>query len=124
MKNRIEQIRGIIEGKLKRYYGRALENASDEEMFQVTAMSIRDIMLERGVLANETVEKKGHKRLCYLSAEFLMGRALVNNLINLGLLAEYRAVMADILSLIHISEPTRLLSISYAVFCLKKKKTT
>eukprot|EP00658_Telonema_sp_P-2_P017185 TRINITY_DN16649_c0_g1_i2.p1 TRINITY_DN16649_c0_g1~~TRINITY_DN16649_c0_g1_i2.p1 ORF type:complete len:144 (+),score=30.91 TRINITY_DN16649_c0_g1_i2:96-527(+) len=28
-----------------------------------------------------------------------------------------------ILSLIHISEPTRLLSISYAVFCLKKKKT-
>ena len=27
------------------------------------------------------------------------------------------------LSLIHISEPTRLLSISYAVFCLKKKKT-
>src|SRR5678815_3937384 len=29
-----------------------------------------------------------------------------------------------ILSLIHISEPTRLLSISYAVFCLKKKKTT
>jgi len=45
VKNRIEQIRGIIEGKLKRYYGRALENASDEEMFQVTAMSIRDIML-------------------------------------------------------------------------------
>eukprot|EP00658_Telonema_sp_P-2_P076721 TRINITY_DN6775_c0_g1_i1.p2 TRINITY_DN6775_c0_g1~~TRINITY_DN6775_c0_g1_i1.p2 ORF type:complete len:105 (+),score=34.15 TRINITY_DN6775_c0_g1_i1:197-511(+) len=29
----------------------------------------------------------------------------------------------DNLSLIHISEPTRLLSISYAVFCLKKKKT-
>ena len=28
------------------------------------------------------------------------------------------------LSLIHISEPTRLLSISYAVFCLKKKKNT
>src|SRR5678815_1300131 len=30
---------------------------------------------------------------------------------------------AESLSLIHISEPTRLLSISYAVFCLKKKKT-
>src|SRR5678816_4667190 len=29
-----------------------------------------------------------------------------------------------VLSLIHISEPTRLLSISYAVFCLKKKKTS
>eukprot|EP00658_Telonema_sp_P-2_P048749 TRINITY_DN37074_c0_g2_i1.p1 TRINITY_DN37074_c0_g2~~TRINITY_DN37074_c0_g2_i1.p1 ORF type:complete len:130 (+),score=5.67 TRINITY_DN37074_c0_g2_i1:307-696(+) len=32
--------------------------------------------------------------------------------------------VVDSLSLIHISEPTRLLSISYAVFCLKKKKTT
>ena len=30
------------------------------------------------------------------------------------------AAKLDILSLIHISEPTRLLSISYAVFCLKK----
>eukprot|EP00658_Telonema_sp_P-2_P060883 TRINITY_DN49673_c0_g1_i1.p1 TRINITY_DN49673_c0_g1~~TRINITY_DN49673_c0_g1_i1.p1 ORF type:complete len:167 (-),score=55.94 TRINITY_DN49673_c0_g1_i1:69-569(-) len=34
----------------------------------------------------------------------------------------YHAEMNAILSLIHISEPTRLLSISYAVFCLKKKK--
>eukprot|EP00658_Telonema_sp_P-2_P034868 TRINITY_DN25427_c0_g1_i2.p1 TRINITY_DN25427_c0_g1~~TRINITY_DN25427_c0_g1_i2.p1 ORF type:complete len:112 (-),score=17.62 TRINITY_DN25427_c0_g1_i2:25-360(-) len=38
-------------------------------------------------------------------------------------LAEYTSpYSALILSLIHISEPTRLLSISYAVFCLKKKK--
>ena len=44
----------------------------------------------------------------------------------LQLQAKSRAqVMAlQALSLIHISEPTRLLSISYAVFCLKKKKLT
>ena len=35
-----------------------------------------------------------------------------------------RLLDAARLSLIHISEPTRLLSISYAVFCLKKKKTS
>eukprot|EP00658_Telonema_sp_P-2_P016610 TRINITY_DN16447_c0_g1_i7.p1 TRINITY_DN16447_c0_g1~~TRINITY_DN16447_c0_g1_i7.p1 ORF type:complete len:167 (+),score=57.51 TRINITY_DN16447_c0_g1_i7:263-763(+) len=35
---------------------------------------------------------------------------------------QWRTKMAEGLSLIHISEPTRLLSISYAVFCLKKKK--
>ena len=38
-----------------------------------------------------------------------------------GITAENMAF--ETLSLIHISEPTRLLSISYAVFCLKKKKT-
>ena len=96
VKNRISKIKEIIEGKLKRYYGRALENASDEEMFQAVAMSIRDIILERGVKANAAIEKKGLKKLCYLSAEFLMGRALVNNLINLGLLSDYRAVMTEI----------------------------
>src|SRR5674536_375227 len=36
----------------------------------------------------------------------------------------HASVTTQELSLIHISEPTRLLSISYAVFCLKKKKTT
>ena len=36
--------------------------------------------------------------------------------------ADLRTLIACILSLIHISEPTRLLSISYAVFCLTKKK--
>ena len=35
--------------------------------------------------------------------------------------AQLKEVLAAALSLIHISEPTRLLSISYAVFCLKKK---
>jgi len=73
LKNRIEQIKGIIEGKLKRYYGRALMNASNEEMFQAVAMSIRDIMLERGVKANEAIEKRGLKKLCYLSAEVFNG---------------------------------------------------
>src|SRR5678816_4733716 len=39
-----------------------------------------------------------------------------------ALLVAERAGHVGVLSLIHISEPTRLLSISYAVFCLKKKK--
>src|SRR5665254_14431 len=46
-------------------------------------------------------------------------------LLNAGLVTDRRdAVWVHYLSLIHISEPTRLLSISYAVFCLKKKKRT
>jgi len=96
VEDRILKIKTIIEGKLKRHYGRKFENASDEEIFQAVAMSIRDLVLEQMVKANEEIEHKGAKQLCYLSVEFLMGRALVNNLINLGLLEEYRAVMAEI----------------------------
>ena len=96
VKNKISDIKRTIEGKLKRYYGRTHSNASDEQMFQAVAMSIRDLILERQVIANDVVLQNGQKKLCYLSAEFLMGRALVNNMINLGLLEDYRAVMAEI----------------------------
>ena len=90
------KIRGDIEGKLTRYYGRTLESASDEERFQAVALCVRDRIVEQWVSANEETEKKGLKRLYYLSAEFLMGRALVNNMINLGALDEYREALHEI----------------------------
>jgi len=96
VENRIQKIKATIEGKLKRHYGRTLENASDEEMFQSVALSIRDMIVEQWVTANKEIETKGRKKLCYLSVEFLMGRALVNNMINLGVLEDYKAVMAEI----------------------------
>ena len=96
VENRIQKIKATIEGKLKRHYGRTLENASDEEMFQTVALSIRDMIVEQWVNANKEIETKGRKKLCYLSVEFLMGRALVNNMINLGVLEDYKAVMKEI----------------------------
>lgn len=95
-KDRVERLKQIIEGKLNRYYGRTLENASEEELFQAVAISLRDRILERWVKASEEMEQRGMKTLYYMSAEFLMGRALVNNMINLGVLDDYRAVMAEL----------------------------
>lgn len=94
--SRIEQIRNAIEDKLKREYGRTLENASDEEMFQAIALSVRDMILDQWVKADQQIEEKQLKRLYYLSAEFLMGRALVNNMISLDVLDDYKAVMKNI----------------------------
>ncbi len=90
------RIKEDIEGKLTRYYGRTLESASDEEMFQAVALCVRNRIVEQWVSGNEEAEKKGLKRLYYLSAEFLMGRALVNNMINLGALDEYREALREI----------------------------
>ncbi len=95
-KNKIDELKLVIEGKLKRYYGRTLENATDEEIFQSVAISLRDRILEQWVKSSEEMETRGLKTLYYMSAEFLMGRALVNNMINLGVLDEYRALMAEI----------------------------
>lgn len=95
-REKIDQLKQIIEGKLNRYYGRTLENASNEDVFQAVALTIRDRILERWAKASEELEERGMKTLYYMSAEFLVGRALVNNMINLGVLEEYRAVLEEL----------------------------
>ncbi len=90
------RIRENIEGKLTRYYGRTLETASDEEMFQSVALTVRDRIVEQWVAAVEEARKRGLKKVYYLSAEFLMGRALVNNMVSLNALDEYREALREI----------------------------
>jgi starch phosphorylase len=62
----------------------SLEKASQRERFEAVARSLRDLLTQRWLLTQETHDKKNPKRVYYLSMEFLMGRALVNNIINLG----------------------------------------
>src|SRR4051812_6971281 len=62
-----------------------LENATQRERFESVARSIRDLLTHRWIQTQETYDKENPKRVYYLSMEFLMGRALVNNIINLGI---------------------------------------
>jgi starch phosphorylase len=62
----------------------SLEQASQRERFEAVARSLRDLLTQRWLLTQETHDKENPKRVYYLSMEFLMGRALVNNIINLG----------------------------------------
>jgi len=57
---------------------------SDARMqFEACARSIRDILSQRWVLTEKTYEREDPKRIYYLSMEYLLGRSLSNNVINL-----------------------------------------
>ena len=79
-----------------------------------------------GNLKDATLEQladKGNGNYAYIDDIMEAKKVLVNEL-GATLYTIAKDVKIQVLSLIHISEPTRLLSISYAVFCLKKKNKT
>ncbi len=84
MKNQIsrEEVRSAIEDKLCAQFSISSSEANDEQIFQATAIVIRELMSR--LLAVED-PRKGEREIHYMSMEFLMGRSLMKNAFNLGL---------------------------------------
>lgn len=91
-----EEIKSGILNKLKRTFGRTLDNASPQQVYKACAMNVQEMIVDRWTDANIQVMAQGLKRVYYLSAEFLMGRALVNNMVNLNVLNEYKEVLDEL----------------------------
>src|SRR4029453_17220728 len=65
------------------------------ERYEAVARSVRDVLSQRWVRTEKTYERLNPKRVYYLSMEFLIGRALTNNVMNLLLDREVQRVVAD-----------------------------
>jgi starch phosphorylase len=64
-------------------------------LFRAVALAVRDTLIEKRLETEQRYRKADAKRLYYLSLEFLIGRSLDNNLVNLGLREAYRAALAE-----------------------------
>ncbi|MBR5800817.1 MAG: glycogen/starch/alpha-glucan phosphorylase [Lachnospiraceae bacterium] len=68
---------------VKTLYRKNIEEATQQQIFQAVAYAIKDAVIDKWMTTQQEYEKKDPKTVYYLSMEFLMGRALGNNIINL-----------------------------------------
>lgn len=84
-----------LEGRLKRQYGKDISHANKHDLFDAVSASALEVIMDNWMATRQEYEKKPTKKLYYLSAEFLMGRALSNNLINAQISDQVKEVLKD-----------------------------
>ena len=80
------ELTNLITGKLRRNFGRDVDEATVPQMFKACAMVLRDIMSAHELETEDRVKNSHARQVHYLSLEFLMGRSLMKNAYNLGVL--------------------------------------
>lgn len=93
---RKEFIKNEIKGKIRRYFGKTVEQADLKEIYTAVSFTIRDEIMEKWIAYKQETEDKQQKELYYLSFEFLMGRALGNNLMNMSETDLYRDALKEL----------------------------
>ena len=79
-----------IIGKLRRNFGREVEEATSVHMFRACALVLRDIMSARELATQSRIRDSHARQVHYLSLEFLMGRSLEKNAYNLVVLPQLK----------------------------------
>lgn len=90
------EIRQQITDKLDKYFAVSPENATDEQMYNATLMTVRDLLMKYNTAFEKETASKGAKKAYYMCMEFLIGPSLKANLCNLGLYDEYKNVLSSL----------------------------
>lgn len=81
---------------IKLFSRKTLEQASQREIFQAVAFAVKDDIIDRWIATHKEYEKQDAKTVYYLSMEFLMGRALGNEMINICCYQEVKEVLEEL----------------------------
>ncbi|MGI6019128.1 MAG: glycogen/starch/alpha-glucan phosphorylase [Marvinbryantia sp.] len=97
-----------VKANVKALYRKNLDEATQQQIFQAVSYTVKDTIIDNWLATQEQYEKEDPKYVYYMSMEFLMGRALGNNLINLTEYDEVKEALAEIgfdLNVIEDQEP-------------------
>ena len=81
---------------IKTLYRKTPEEATEQQIFQAVAYAVKDAIVDNWLKTQEAYEKQDPKTVYYMSMEFLMGRALGNNMINLMAYKEFSEALEEL----------------------------
>ncbi len=90
-----EEFKRSIIYTVKNTYRKKIEDATPQELFQAVAYAVKDIIIDRWIATQKEMDRADAKTVYYLSMEFLMGRALGNNIINLCASKEIKETLEE-----------------------------
>ena len=85
-----------VKENVKNLYRKTLEEASQQEIFQAVSYTVKDVIIDDWLATQKALDKQDPKMVYYMSMEFLMGRALGNNMINLKMYKEVKEALGEI----------------------------
>ena len=103
-----EKFKEELESNVRMLFRRKLEEATPQQIYQAVAYSVKDDIIDNWIETHKAYEKQDKKMVYYMSMEFLMGRALGNNMINLLCYDDVRETLEELgldLNLIEDQEP-------------------
>ncbi len=92
----VDSIKQSIAGKLQRYNGITVAEATPQQLYKAVASTVRDQIMQKWMISREKRHNSKSKRLYYLSVEFLTGRSLNCNLINLCSQENYARALKEL----------------------------
>ena len=103
-----ESFKKDVINNVKNLFRKTIDEATQEQVFQAVSYAVKDHIIDRWIATQKAYEEKNAKTVYYLSMEFLMGRALGNNMINLTCYEQVKEALAELgfdLNVIEDQEP-------------------
>ena len=91
-----EAFKKSVKDNVKFLYRKTIEEATQEQIFQAVSYSVKDVIIDNWLATQKAYDEQDPKIVYYMSMEFLMGRALGNNLVNLCAYGEVKEALEEL----------------------------